>query len=76
VGPLRGQHWHVGLAGDSFVKERSTTDARYDLQDFLQALVRRGHLNGRQYLSSVEAGTEVFTGAARPDTSAYSAGVG
>jgi hypothetical protein len=60
----------------SFVKERGTTDARYDLQDFLQALVRRGHLNGRQYLSSVEAGTEVFTSAAHPGTSAYSAGVG
>ncbi|WP_246460101.1 hypothetical protein [Streptomyces himalayensis] len=47
-----------------------------NLDDFAQALVRRKLLSKDKYLSGVEAGTEVFKGAGRLDTKAYSVDVG
>ncbi|WP_374940129.1 hypothetical protein [Streptomyces finlayi] len=41
----------------------------------LQVLVRRNLLSADKYLSGIAAGTEVFKGAGRLDTSAYSVDV-
>jgi hypothetical protein len=42
-----------------------------NLRDFLNHLVARGRLAGSAYLTSVQAGTEVFIGTGRLDTTAY-----
>lgn len=60
----------------SFVRVGSTTSADFDLNDFLQALIRRKLVSRTDYLSGVEAGSEVFTGKAQLDTTAYSTNVG
>ncbi|WP_405719598.1 endo-1,4-beta-glucanase [Streptomyces sp. NBC_01537] len=78
---LAGAYWdlYVGDIGwnvYSFVRVGNTTSANLNLDDFLQALVRRKLVATTDYLSSVEAGTEVFTGKAQLDTTAYSTDVG
>ncbi|MFH8403801.1 endo-1,4-beta-glucanase [Streptomyces sp. NPDC018019] len=60
----------------SFVRVGGTTASDLDLDDFLQALVRRGAVAPTDYLSGVEAGTEAFTGRAQLDTTAYEVQVG
>ncbi|GAQ52431.1 GH12 family glycosyl hydrolase domain-containing protein [Streptomyces acidiscabies] len=56
----------------SFVRRANTTSQTTDLTGLTDALVRRRLLGGTTYLTSVEAGTEVFTGTGRLSTSAYS----
>lgn len=78
---MAGASWdlYVGDIGwnvYSFVRTENTTSADLDLDQFLQELVRRGLVESTDYLSSVQAGTEVFTGRAQLDTTAYSANVG
>ena len=63
---------NIGWNVFSFVRTASTTSSALDLTDFTDDLTARGWLPRTKYLSSVEAGTEVFTGEGRLDTSAYS----
>ncbi|MFI2614801.1 endo-1,4-beta-glucanase [Streptomyces sp. NPDC018584] len=77
---LGGAMWEmyegdIGWKVHSFVRVGNTTSADLNLDDFLQALVRRGLLGKDKYLSGVEAGTEVFKGRGRVDTTAYSVDV-
>ncbi|MGP3632840.1 GH12 family glycosyl hydrolase domain-containing protein [Streptomyces sp. 24-1644] len=77
---LGGAMWEiyqgdVGWKVYSFVRVNNTTSTDLDLNDFLQALVRRDLLSNDKYLSGVEAGTEVFKGTGRLDTTAYSVDV-
>ncbi|MGR8010024.1 GH12 family glycosyl hydrolase domain-containing protein [Streptomyces hypolithicus] len=90
AGPLGSKKQRVRIAGAawdlyvgdigwnvySFVRVNNTTRADLNLDGFLQALVRRGLIARTDYLSGVEAGTEVFTGRAQLDTHNYSATVG
>jgi hypothetical protein len=41
------------------------------VRDFLNHLVSRGWVSNSKYLTSVEAGTEVFIGNGRVDTNSY-----
>ncbi|MCY0936071.1 GH12 family glycosyl hydrolase domain-containing protein [Streptomyces sp. H34-S4] len=66
----------IGWNVYSFVRVGNTSSANLNLDDFLQVLVQRGLVARTDYLSGIEAGTEVFTGKAQLDTTAYSVNVG
>jgi xyloglucan-specific endo-beta-1,4-glucanase len=73
---IAGTGWDLyrGEAGwnvFSFVRTGNTTSADLNLTDFTDELTTRGWLPRTKYLSSVEAGTEIFTGEGALDTSAY-----
>lgn len=70
-GPVPGGSWQV----HSFVRTTNTTSQSLNLTDFVDYLIARG-LSPAKYLLSVEAGTEVFTGVGRLDTTAYSVDIG
>jgi xyloglucan-specific endo-beta-1,4-glucanase len=59
----------------SFVRTTNTNSASLNLTEFFDYLVSRG-LSDAYYLISVEAGPEVFTGAGRLETTAYSVDIG
>lgn len=61
----------IGWNVFSFVRTGNTTSSAINLTDFTDDLIRRGWLQRTKYLSSVEAGTEIFTGTGRLDTTAY-----
>ncbi|WP_436523139.1 GH12 family glycosyl hydrolase domain-containing protein [Actinoplanes sp. HUAS TT8] len=63
---------NIGWDVYSFVRTSNTTSADLNLTDFTNDLAGRGWLDKTKYLSSVQAGTEVFTGSGQLDTSAYS----
>jgi hypothetical protein len=66
----------IGWKVHSFIRTSNTTSASLDLSQFTRALENRGSLSSNKYLSSVQAGTEVFHGAGQLDTTAYSVTVG
>lgn len=59
----------------SFVRTTNTSSQSLDLTNFFDYLVSRG-LSRSNYLISVEAGPEVFTGTGRLDTTSYSIEIG
>ncbi|MEU4419308.1 hypothetical protein AB0F81_01690 [Actinoplanes sp. NPDC024001] len=63
---------NIGWNVYSFVRRSNTSAADLNLTDFTDDLVARGWLAKSKYLSSVQAGTEIFTGAGQLDTTAYS----
>lgn len=63
---------NIGWNVYSFVRTSNTTTADLNLTDFTNDLAGRGWLDKTKYLSSVQAGTEVFTGSGQLDTNAYS----
>ncbi|MEO3807414.1 cellulose binding domain-containing protein [Sphaerisporangium sp. B11E5] len=63
---------NVGWEVFSFVRTGNATSVQLNLRDFLSVLVSRGWLSSSKYLTSVQAGTEVFVGQGRLDTTAYS----
>ncbi len=63
---------NIGWNVYSFVRTSNTTSADLNLTDFTDDLAGRGWLDKTKYLSSVQAGTEIFTGSGQLDTSAYS----
>ncbi|MDI6101905.1 glycosyl hydrolase [Actinoplanes sp. NEAU-A12] len=67
---------NIGWEVYSFVRTSNTSAADLDLTDFTNDLVARGWLAKTKYLSSVQAGTEIFTGSGRLDTTAYSVKIG
>ncbi|ANS62849.1 endo-1,4-beta-glucanase [Streptomyces lincolnensis] len=60
----------------SFVRTTNTNSATTDLTGLANTLVQKRLLANTSYLTSVEAGTEVFTGRGKLSTSAYSVSVG
>ena len=67
---------NIGWNVFSFVRTSNTTSATLNLTDFTDNLIGRGLMQNTKYLSSVESGTEIFTGQGRLDTSAYTVTVG
>lgn len=75
---LGGTSWELwegslpqcGWPVHSFVRAVNTTSQELNLTEFFDYLIGRG-LSSSQYLISVEAGAEVFTGTGRLDTTAY-----
>jgi xyloglucan-specific endo-beta-1,4-glucanase len=63
---------NIGWNVYSFVRTSNTTSAEQNLTDFTDDLAGRGWLDKTKYLSSVQAGTEVFSGSGQLGTSAYS----
>lgn len=77
---LGGTSWNlyrgnIGWNVFSFVRVSNTTSSTLNLRDFLNNLVSRGWLSNSRYLTSVESGTEVFTGTGQVDTNSYYANV-
>lgn len=71
--------WEGGASGwtvHSFVRTATTTSASLNLTDFFNYLINSRGLSRSKYLLSVEAGTEVFTGAGTLNTTAYSVTIG
>lgn len=66
-----GNGWNVF----SFVRTSNTTSVTLNLRDFLNDLRSRGWVGGSKYLTSVQAGAEVFTGNGQVDTNSYYANV-
>jgi hypothetical protein len=69
-GPHPSGRWVV----HSFVRTASADSVSLDLKDFFEFLISRG-LSSSTYLIGIEAGTEVFTGAGRLDTTGYAVDV-
>lgn len=61
----------VGWNVFSFIRTSNTTSVNRNLRDFTGDMIWRGWLSGGKYLSSVQAGTEVFIGSGRVDTNSY-----
>ncbi|KPI21420.1 Cellulase [Actinobacteria bacterium OK074] len=59
----------------SYVRTTNTTTQTTDLTALTQALLNRKLMASTDYLTSVEAGTEVFTGKGKLTTSSYSVSV-
>jgi len=74
---ISGTSWavHRGNNGNwnvySYVRSSNVTSSTLNIQEFLNDLVTRGWMSGSKYLSSIEAGTEVFLGNGRLDTDSY-----
>jgi len=60
----------------SFVHTLGTNSFEADLSELTDTLVERDELSTDQYLTSVQAGVEVFTGTGELDTTAYRTTVG
>jgi hypothetical protein len=55
----------------SFVRTSNATTAVMNMMDFPRYLVAQSKMSGSKYLSSVQAGTEVFTGQGQLDTNGF-----
>ena len=60
-----------GWAVWSYVRNASVTAATLNIMDFVGDLVSRGYAQSDKYLSSIEAGTEVFVGQGQFDTTSF-----
>lgn len=77
---IAGTQWdlyrgNIGWNVFSFVRRANTTSATLHLQDFLNNLTGRGWVPATKYLSSIEHGTEVFTGTGQLDVDAYTSDI-
>ncbi|HEX8345637.1 MAG TPA: hypothetical protein VF657_13025 [Actinoplanes sp.] len=77
---IAGTNWdlyrgNIGWNVFSFVRTSNTTSATLNLRDFTNNLISRGWVQNTKYLTSVQAGTEIFTGNGQIDTSSYYANV-
>ncbi|HKX31083.1 MAG TPA: endo-1,4-beta-glucanase [Blastocatellia bacterium] len=55
----------------SFVRRSNTTSATMNLRDFTNHIVSRGWMSNSKYLTSVQAGSEIFTGTGQLDVNSY-----
>ncbi len=55
----------------SYVRTTNATTAVIDIMNFMKDLVARGWMQGSKYITSVQSGTEVFTGTGQLDTNGY-----
>lgn len=60
----------------SFVRTSNTNSSAFNIRDFLNNLVGRGWMSSSKYLTSVQAGTEIFTGSGQLDVTNYYTNVG
>jgi hypothetical protein len=77
---IAGTNWdlyrgNIGWNVFSFVRQQNTTNSTLNLRDFLNNLVSRGWMSSSKYLTSVEAGTEIFHGSGQLNTTSYFANV-
>lgn len=77
---IAGTNWdlyrgNIGWNVYSFVRTSNTTSATLNMRDFLNHLVSRGWMSNTKYLTSVQSGTEIFTGTGQVDTNSYYANV-
>ncbi|HYN94216.1 MAG TPA: hypothetical protein VES42_10255 [Pilimelia sp.] len=78
---IGGTNWdlyrgNIGWNVFSFIRTSNTGNATLNLRDFLNNLVSRGWVQNSKYLTSVQAGTEVFVGSGQVITNSYYANVG
>jgi xyloglucan-specific endo-beta-1,4-glucanase len=78
---IAGTNWdlyegNIGWQVHSFVRTSNTTSATLNLRDFLNYLRSTQGLSSAKYLTSVEAGTEVFVGSGQLNTTSYFTNVG
>ncbi|MFC8849630.1 MULTISPECIES: hypothetical protein [unclassified Micromonospora] len=75
---IGGTTWEIwrGYVGTwnvySYVRTSNTTNANLNIRDFTNDLVARGWMSSSKYLTSVQAGPEIFTGNGQVTTSSYS----
>ncbi|SCF16566.1 Cellulose binding domain-containing protein [Micromonospora haikouensis] len=75
---IAGTTWEIwrGYVGTwnvySYVRTSNTTNANLNIRDFTNDLVARGWMSSSKYLTSVQAGPEIFTGNGQVTTSTYS----
>jgi hypothetical protein len=55
----------------SYVRTQNATSAVVNIKDFTGDLVARGWLQSSKYITSVQSGTEIFTGTGELDTTGY-----
>ena len=55
----------------SYVRTQNATSAVVNIKDFTGDLVSRGWMSSSKYITSVQSGTEVFTGTGELDTNGY-----
>jgi type IV secretory pathway VirB2 component (pilin) len=67
---------NIGWEVYSFVRVDPTESVEFNLMDFLTYLTQERGLDANKYLTSVQAGTEVFHGAGSLETSRYATDVG
>ncbi|BCJ62215.1 GH12 family glycosyl hydrolase domain-containing protein [Micromonospora endophytica] len=79
---IAGTTWEVwrGYVGTwnvySYVRTSNTTNATLNIRDFTNDVVSRGWMSSAKYLTSVQAGPEIFTGSGEVNTSSYSVTIG
>ncbi|WP_341720910.1 cellulose binding domain-containing protein [Micromonospora sp. FIMYZ51] len=79
---IAGTSWEVwrGYVGSwnvySYVRTSNTTNATLNIRDFANDVVSRGWMSSSKYLTSVQAGPEIFTGSGEVVTGSYSVTVG
>jgi len=92
AGPLGTQQATVNLAGTtwtlfrgthpvwanvfSYVRTQNTTTAVINVMDFMRDLVNRGMVEPSKYISTIQTGTEIFTGSGSLQTHGYFCRVG
>ncbi|MGW0506661.1 GH12 family glycosyl hydrolase domain-containing protein [Micromonospora sp. NPDC003241] len=75
---IGGTTWEVwrGYVGTwnvySYVRTSNTTNATLNIRDFANDVVSRGWMSSSKYLTSVQAGPEIFTGSGEVVTNSYS----
>jgi hypothetical protein len=57
------------------VRVNNATNVSFNIRDFTSDLVSRGWMSSSKYLTSVQAGTEVFIGSGTLNTTSYSTNV-
>jgi hypothetical protein len=67
---------NIGWNVYSFVRQDNSTNVNLNLRDFINDVTFRGWMSNSKYLTSVEAGTEVFTGTGGLNVNSYYATVG
>jgi xyloglucan-specific endo-beta-1,4-glucanase len=55
----------------SFMRTSNVNSASLDVMQFARDIVSRGWMANTKYLSSIEAGTEIFVGTGQVDTTSY-----
>ncbi len=77
---LAGAGWElhrgdIGWNVYSFVRVESAPSSSLNLMDFINELVSIGWMEPTKYLTSVQAGTEIFKGTGQLDVSSYSCSI-
>ena len=55
----------------SYVRTTNATTASMNMMEFMNDLVSRGWVSSQKFLTSIEAGSEIFTGTGRLDTTGF-----